>query len=192
MRYAAGILTVIVILIVAGLIFVYSGWYNFAATVPHWHITFEAIQTAVDRSVAHYSQSVVLPSQKDGTLMDIGFRHYHAMCRLCHGAPGYEREEFAQGMYPKPPDLATSDIEKAPDKEVFWVVSNGLKMSGMPAFSPTHPPNEILGMVRFAKTLPQMKPQDYKRLVSAAGGESGVEESHEKEEHGGAGPMKMK
>ncbi len=62
----------------------------------------------------------------------------------------------------------------------------------MPAFSPTHPANEVWGMVLFAKRLPQMKPEEYKRLVSAAGGESGVEESHEKERHGGGGQMKMK
>lgn len=192
MRYLYGILTVIGIIVAAVLIFIYSGWYNVAANVPHWDLTFNALATIVDRSVEHHSEEIRLPAEKDGKLLDIGFEHYHSMCRLCHGAPGYEKEEFAKGLYPNPPNLTDRGIQQAPDQELFWVIQNGIKLTGMPAFIVTHPANELWGVLLFVRKLPKMTPQEYKALVKAKGGEAGIEKGHEMEEmhHPGSAPPK--
>ncbi len=179
MRYVYGVLTAIAVIIAAVLIFIYSGWYNVAATVHHWGITFETLETIVDRSVEHHSKSIPVPAEKDGKLLDIGFEHYHTMCRLCHGAPGYEKEEFAKGLYPNPPNLTDREIQQAPDRELFWVIQNGIKMTGMPAFIVTHPANELWGTLLFVRKLPKMTPQDYKALVQSKGGEAEIEKHHD-------------
>ncbi|HSR14009.1 MAG TPA: cytochrome c [Thermodesulfobacteriota bacterium] len=182
MRYVAGVFAVIGILAVAAAIYVFSGFYDVSALVPHWAITLEALEVARERSIEHYSKSVSLPSQKDGKLLDAGFAHYDSMCRRCHGAPGQQQEAFARGLYPNPPSLTGRELQNAPDREVFWIVQNGLKMTAMPAFKATHSPEEIWGILLFVRKLPAMTPAAYNDFVRRAGGEGAIVKGH-KQEH---------
>ncbi|MGH9316438.1 MAG: c-type cytochrome, partial [Thermoanaerobaculia bacterium] len=54
-----------------------------------------------------------------------------------------------------------------PDGELFWIVSNGLRTTGMPAFGPTHKPDEIWKIVAFLRHLPEIAPEEQKTLRSA-------------------------
>lgn len=149
--------------------YVWSGHYNISARVPHWNATHELLETVRDRSIAAHSKNIVLSGVDDPRLGEIGFHHYHAMCRLCHGSPGFSPEEFAQGLYPAPPSLTTGNVQKEwNDAALFWIVANGLKMSGMPAFGVTHSTEEILGMVMFLRRLPGQSAAEYRSLVDTA------------------------
>ena len=55
-------------------------------------------------------------------------------CANCHGAPGVKWAKFSEGLNPGPPDLKELMSDEAP-AHVFWVVSNGIKMTAMPSFS---------------------------------------------------------
>jgi len=100
------------------------------------------------------------------------------MCFGCHGAPGHELSEIAQGLNPKPPKLDAEDVQAGSDAELYWVVKNGLRMTGMPAFGPTHEDKELWSIVAFLRRLPKLKPQEYDAMVEAAGLQKG-EEEHE-------------
>jgi mono/diheme cytochrome c family protein len=90
------------------------------------------------------------------------------MCVTCHGAPGVEASEIGTGLYPAPPDLQAEAAEWS-DTELYWTIANGIKMSGMPAFAPTHEPDELWSLVAFVKTLPNVTPETYRSMVAAAG-----------------------
>ena len=64
------------------------------------------------------------------------------MCVVCHGAPGKEPSYIRQGLRPEPPNLAESS-KRWGGAELFWIIKNGIKMTGMPAFGPTHQDEEI-------------------------------------------------
>ncbi|MGE4539496.1 MAG: cytochrome c [Desulfovibrio sp.] len=157
----------VIIILAAG--FALSGLYNVAATDPHWPVTKFLLELARERSVAVHSSGIQVPDLTDPKLLPMGVRHFHEMCRLCHGAPGLPRTEFAEGLYPEPPNLASSDIQELNDAELFWIVTNGLKLTGMPAFSPTHTREQIAGIVDMVRRLPRLKAADYEALVSSAG-----------------------
>ena len=161
----AAILCFLIVLITA---FVWSGSYNIAATVPHWKITHWLIGEVRDRSISAQSGGIIVPSLKDPKLLNIGLSNYHAMCRLCHGAPGYSRTEIATGLYPIPPDFTSKDIKMRNEAELYWVIKNGIKMTAMPAFGPTHSEEELWGIVALVKGLPNLKPAEYKAMVKAA------------------------
>ena len=59
------------------------------------------------------------------------------MCVDCHLAPGMDSSEIRQGLLPKPPKLQEVVDEWKP-AELFWIIKNGVKMTGMPAWGPTH------------------------------------------------------
>ncbi len=144
------------------------GSYNVAATEPHWKITHWVLEEVRDRSISAHSRGIISPPSSDPKLIQIGFTHFHAMCRLCHGAPGFTRMEFALGLYPDPPPLSSGDTQSEGEAELFWIVKNGLKMTGMPAFGPTHSTEELWGIVSFLRRLPKLNPEEYGKMVKAA------------------------
>ncbi len=95
----------------------------------------------------------------------MGVEHFAAHCAVCHGAPGVPRGDIAQGLYPRPPDLAKT-VKFYSDGELFWIIKNGIKMTGMPAWS-DHSDTELWATVAFIKKLPDISEQDYARLVMA-------------------------
>jgi mono/diheme cytochrome c family protein len=66
-----------------------------------------------------------------------GFDHYEDMCAGCHGGPGIERSEIGKGLNPPAPNLADAVPAWSP-RQLFWIVKNGLKMTGMPSFAALH------------------------------------------------------
>jgi mono/diheme cytochrome c family protein len=166
-------------LICAIVAFVWSGSYNVAATVPHWGITHWFLEKVREQSISAHSRGTIVPSLNNPKLVETGFKNYHEMCRLCHGATGYSRTEIAKGLYPAPPELASEDVVKRrSDGEIYWVIKNGIKMTGMPAFGPTHSEDELLGIVAFLKRLSNLKPEEYKAMVKAAGLDREREDRH--------------
>ena len=169
MKVFAGFISAIVVIIAGITGFVFSGIYNVSAMVPHWSITSDILEEARDQSISYHSKDIDVPLLNDHKMEEAGFHHFQDTCRFCHGAPGVVRDEFAQGLYPSPPDLASSDVlQEMNDAEIFWIVKNGLKMTGMPAFGVTHSDSEIWDMVAFIHRLSTLQPDLYKAMVKEA------------------------
>ena len=154
------VLLTLVVLIIGGLIFMYAGAYNVAATDGHTALARWALNTGQVRSVAVRAEEVPDPPPVDSSMIGHGFDHYRAMCVVCHGAPGVDRGEFGKGLTPTPPALSEVAGEWNP-KELFWITKHGIKLAGMPAFGPTHSDEEIWGIVAFLEELEGMTAQEY-------------------------------
>ena len=81
---------------------------------------------------------------------------------------------FAAGLFasagalqPAPPDL-TKTAATLDDAELYWIMKNGIKMTGMPAFGPTHNQEELWAMVAFTRRLPEMSQSEYKKITEAS------------------------
>lgn len=170
MKLFLTLLIILGFLIAAGAVLVWSGSYNVAANVPHWKITHWFLEKVRERSISAHSRGIIVPSLNNPKLMEAGFRNYHEMCRLCHGAPGYSQTEIAKGLYPPPPGLTKEEsVKDRNNAQFYWVIKNGIKMTGMAAFGPTHEEQELWGIVAFLRKLPSLKPEEYKAMVKAAG-----------------------
>ncbi|HEV7505777.1 MAG TPA: cytochrome c [Thermoanaerobaculia bacterium] len=173
---------VLVLLALAGVAFVYSGQYDVAASTPDNGFLKSILDTTRNRSVARRADGITPPKLDDPQMIRTGLVHYHEMCTTCHGAPGVKISEIGQGLNPYPPELA-AHVASDPPGETFWIVKNGLKMTGMPAFGVTHTDQEIWAIVAFLQKMPKLNPQEYQAMVQQAGlGAPGAE--HEEHEHG--------
>lgn len=82
-------------------------------------------------------------------------------CANCHGGPGVGWAKFSEGLNPSPPDLKEVAPELAP-REVFWVVKNGIRMTGMPSFGMIGvKDDELWQIAAFVKALPKVTPAEY-------------------------------
>ena len=115
-------------------------------------------------SIMKRTKNIEVPDLKDSTKYATGFRHYDEMCAICHGAPGIEESEFAEGLYPEPPEFTErANIPGAAGG--YWIIKNGIKMTGMPAFSPTHSEEELWSIIAFlVNRLPGMTESEYKSM----------------------------
>jgi mono/diheme cytochrome c family protein len=172
MKYLIGATSVLVILLLGALIFVYSGLYNMGATAHHNELTLWMINTLRDNSIKYHANdsSIKPPDLSDTSLIKTGFVHYSRMCAGCHGAPGKEQGELSQkGFYPRPPQLVRTVKEFTP-QQLFWIIKNGLKTTAMPAFGPTHSDDLIWAIVAFTQKLPNMTKEQYQTFYNQTKG----------------------
>ena len=97
-----------------------------------------------------------------------GLDHYRENCVVCHGAPGVDAGEIGEGLNPPAPDLTLPRIQARTDGELFWIVGNGIRTTGMPAFSPTHKPEQIWKIVAFVRHLPELSDAELESLRASA------------------------
>ena len=130
-RFWTGFILGVLASIVAPLLIVASGAINFAATTKPSRIEKSLAQFAVSRSIAQRVPEAENPYRDDVKAIESGGHHYADTCLACHGAPDVPPKEFAKGLNPPAPDLVDS-LQRLSDAELFWVVKNGIRMTGMP------------------------------------------------------------
>ncbi len=160
------ILIFIIVVIVGFFIFIYMGKYDIAATKPHTKLTEFILNIATEQSVRSHAVGITVPSLDGESMIKTGFDHYKEMCVGCHGAPGVKPSEIGKGLYPEPPELA-DEVDEISSEELYWITKNGIKMTGMPAFGPTHSEEELWSIVAFLRQLPDMSPEEYKAMVGS-------------------------
>ena len=167
MKLLSSVLLLMLVAIAAAAIYIYQGWFEIAADVPHSAMVLRLMEHARDRAIAARAKNIAVPALNEPELIAKGARDYSEMCTDCHLAPGNEESELRQGLYPQPPDL-TRRINATP-AEMFWVIKHGIKMSAMPAWGPTHDDSRIWNMVAFLRQLPALTPEQYEKLAGAHG-----------------------
>ena len=160
---ATGAAAVLALLAAAGLIVVYTGAFNVAATEDHRSFVRWAFDTTMHNSVERRAANVGAPKTPTPAMVEAGARHYKSACQHCHAGPGVERSEWASGMRPRPPHLAEAARGWEP-RELFWIVKHGIAMTGMPAFGPTHDDETIWSIAAFVKELPAMTAERYEAI----------------------------
>lgn len=148
-------------------VFVYLGVYNIGADDPHTKPTYWMVEKLRDGSIAHHSRDIVLPEDlSDPKRIATGAGLYTEMCSGCHLAPGMEKSEISQGLYPRAPELF-SEAQRAA-KEQFWIIKHGVKLTAMPAWGKTHNDELIWDMVAFVRQLPGMTAAQYQAAIANA------------------------
>jgi len=151
-------------LAVLGFLFVWSGLYSVAASRGHWAVMEWFLTFAMRNSVKTHAYGIEAPPLGNADLVTLGAGHFHSGCAFCHGAPGVPISPIAQGMLPSPPDLATR-MRPWRDRELFWIVKNGIKYTGMPAWAAQQRDDEAWALVAFLRRLPALDAASYRGLA---------------------------
>jgi mono/diheme cytochrome c family protein len=151
----------------AAAVAIYAGAYNIAADAPHTRPIYWLLNVTKQRSIAARAIGVAVPRDlASPERIAKGADEYAEMCSGCHLAPGMKRTEVSQGLYPRAPELNHgSDLTVAQE---FWVVKHGIKMTGMPAWGPTHDDELLWDVVAFLRKMPELTAEQYQDLVASA------------------------
>lgn len=141
----------------------YAGLYDISATDQHLAPTYWALDTGMRQAVKLRARNIRVPDLDAPALAARGASLYRAHCQLCHGAPGVAPAPFALGMTPAPVPLVHTARTWSP-AEIFWVVKEGIKMTGMPAWRYRMTDDEIWAIVAFLPVMARTSPSDYAAL----------------------------
>jgi mono/diheme cytochrome c family protein len=120
-----------------------------------------------DQGVAIRADEVELPATSSEVIAE-GGKHSAGSCVSCDGAPGQDPAQWSRDLRPEPPHLTEAANEWSPE-ESHWIVENGIKMSGMPAFGSHHGTEEIAAIAAFVAQMPRLSARDYAAMTGSAG-----------------------
>lgn len=114
------------------------------------------LATKAKRFLIHKaSRGAVPPPPVDlQTSIKEGDKLFGTECGQCHGLDGRKATDAGRWMYPRAADLTSPDVQRYSDRELFWIVKNGIRLSGMPGFGRVEPDDHIWNLVHFVRTLP--------------------------------------
>jgi mono/diheme cytochrome c family protein len=158
--------TLIVILLVA-VVLAIGG---VAFSLLHDGVSAKATPTSLEVVMARKARHMALPgaaralinpvAPTEENLRDARL-HFADHCAICHGNDGSCDTMMGSGLYPKPPDLRHAETQKLSDGELFWIIENGVRFTGMPAFSSPHSSQEdSWRLVHFIRHLPQLTTEE--------------------------------
>ena len=130
-----------------------------------------AVETFVARRLRHLaiprearSRSNPAPESAEG--LAEARTHFADHCASCHANNGSGLTSMGQNLYPKAPDMRLADTQGLSDGEIFYIVQNGVRFTGMPAWDSGTPEDEkdSWNLVRFIRHLPSQTPEEIEEM----------------------------
>lgn len=167
MRILATIGALAIILGLGAAVFFFGGFYSVAGTAEDPAIVNWALVKVRTASIDRHAHDQPPASINEPASVQAGAKAFSAHgCANCHGAPGVNWAKFSEGLHPDPPDLKELVDHRSPS-QLFWVIKNGINMTGMPSFALAGAKDdEIWSMVAFLKKLPNVSEADFKAWTS--------------------------
>jgi mono/diheme cytochrome c family protein len=100
----------------------------------------------------------------DAANVDRGRAAYRANCLVCHGVPGGAQSGIAAGLNPPVPDLSEAETQGRSDGELYYLLSSGVRLTGMPAFARSLSEDERWALVAFVRALPRLGDDELRSL----------------------------
>ena len=151
-------------------------------------------ETVVARSLRHLAiprsaREQKNPVERTPDVVAEGMAHFADHCAGCHANNGSGDTEIGRGLYPKPPDMRLNDTQSLSDGELFYIIENGVRFTGMPAWSTG---NEEGGhgtwhLVHFIRELPHLTSEQIdqmKKLNPQSPDDIREEQEHQNVSHG--------
>jgi len=117
------------------------------------------------RTLRHFAVPASLRSSRNplpltSAALKEGREHFADHCAQCHGNDGRGQTEMGRSLYPRTPDMTLAETQKLSDGELFAIIRNGVRMTGMPAWGGEHSEDDDWKLVHFIRHLPRMTKEE--------------------------------
>jgi len=131
--------------------------------------------TAVEAFIARRVRSLATPRAERDTnnpvtkspeVISEAMAHFADHCASCHANDGSGDTSLGKGLYPKPPDLRQAGTQDLSDGELFYIIHNGIRLTGMPAFGQGSPDQDMDSwkLVHFIRHLPSITSEELEKM----------------------------
>jgi mono/diheme cytochrome c family protein len=174
-----------------------------AASILHDGLSARANPSALETMMARRARHMAIPASASKlqnpaadtpeNLRDARL-HFADHCAICHANDGSGDTMMGRNLYPKPPDLRLEQTQKLAGGEIFWIIENGVRFTGMPAFGGAHGSEEdSWKLVRFIRHLPKLTAEERVEMERYnPKGPGDMEEEQEENDFLRGAPMQQK
>src|SRR6267143_3163842 len=163
--FVLGAASLCVVALIAGLVTI-SQAHGFSA---------RAQPTGIERRMARLARAAALPADARARPNPVantaeaiadGRAHWADHCATCHANDGSGNTEIGKHLYPPAPDMRLTDTQQLTDGELFYIIENGIRLSGMPAWGgeADHSQEDSWKLVRLIRHLPNLSPDEIKEM----------------------------
>jgi len=144
--------------LIGGYFFISGGYFPANADGKPPAIEKWMARTSLNATLRKEAPQTPNPTALNDLNLIAGIKIYGENCAVCHGASDGMASHIAKGLYQHAPQLARHGVEDDPEGETYWLVKHGIRLTGMPAFSPTLTEEEIWKVVLFLKHMDSLTP----------------------------------
>ena len=121
---------------------------------------------ARNMAIASRAKSLTNPVEYSGEAIADGRAHFADHCATCHANDGSGDTAIGRGLWPKPPDMRLARTQDLTDGELFWIIENGIRFTGMPGWSTGTQDGELASwhLVHFIRRLPRLLPEELEQM----------------------------
>ena len=169
--FLAGALAVVLIALAAGGIFV-MGARGFSASERPSAFEQWIARRARSMAAPAGARDLANPVPNSPEVLAEARAHWADHCAGCHANDGSGDTEMGKRMYPPAPNMRLAETQQMTDGELFFIIQNGVRMTGMPAWggsnpnSTHHDEQDSWKLVRFIRHLPQITQQEELEMQS--------------------------
>ena len=177
--FVLGMVVTVVVLLLGGLGLALLGFLptraNSTPPATEIHLAMSALDNSVERHAPRLNNPV---PPTDENLIE-GLKIYTMNCALCHGGIDRQPSTLAKSFYPPPPNLML-DPPDDPEWHVYYVIRNGVRYTGMPAWDKTLSDPDLWKVTAFLVRVEKLPPavQEYWKKSSGVNPPTGGDEEH--------------
>jgi mono/diheme cytochrome c family protein len=126
--------------------------------------------SAIEAYAARKIRSFAVPSKDRDAKNPVAFtpevlseamEHFADHCAACHSNDGSGKAMIGKGLSPKPPDMRAGPTQNLTDGELYYIIHNGIRFTGMPAFGPAEGEDkDSWKLVHFIRHLPTITQEE--------------------------------
>ena len=131
------------------------------------------VETVIARTMRRFAmprsaRDLTNPVPKSSVVLAEGMAHYADHCASCHGNDGSGKTGMGIGLYPKAPDMRLAATQSLSDGELFYIIENGVRLTGMPGWATGTDEGKTATwhLVHFIRDLPRLTPEQIEQMES--------------------------
>jgi mono/diheme cytochrome c family protein len=164
LKLLVALLAIVGLVTIAGAIWFASGGIGARAEPSRFESA--VARTLRSATIPREAKRLANPMAPTEENLEEGLTHFADHCAVCHGNDGSGDTTFGRGMYPRPPDLRLRPTQDLSDGEIFYIIENGVRLTGMPAFGDGSAGSAegSWGLVHFIRRLSKLTPEEIQRM----------------------------
>jgi mono/diheme cytochrome c family protein len=164
--FLAGAIALVAAVAVGGLVFLKTSAQGFSARMQP--SVLEALAAREARAMAWpaNARERANPIADSPEVLAEARAHWADHCAACHSNNGSGDAEMGKHMYPPAPDMRQADTQNLTDGELFYIIQNGIRLSGMPSWGSgaSHDEQDSWKLVRFIRRLPTLTADEEREM----------------------------
>jgi len=121
--------------------------------------------SSVETALANMAKDIVIPVETENLknplpnneqVVSQGRQIFLQSCAICHGTDGHGQTTLGQGMYPPVMDLTSPHVQHWTDSQMFWIIQNGVRLTGMASWKGAISTDNTWKLVIFIRGLPRL------------------------------------